>query len=196
MAAVFALIDVVLLASLSDRQALFCEGCRAAVALSFVVELRLVRPPPWEATLPRLPEGGRGGGGGRSRGRHKAARPASAFAPHPRDGQVGAYVADLDQSIGGLRHKRFNSNHGDGGPPREGGGSGGGAGGPRASVRRLGRSPLLRGVFAVFVFRYATGIKFSAAEARLTVRLVNIASALAALHLGASPWSTRSTCCR
>ncbi len=36
----------------------FSEGCLAAVALSFVVELRLVRPPPWEATLPRLPEGG------------------------------------------------------------------------------------------------------------------------------------------
>jgi Mn2+/Fe2+ NRAMP family transporter len=47
----------------------------------------------------------------------------------------------------------------------------------------------------VLVFRYATGRRFSAAEARLTARLVNIASALAALHLGASPWSTRSTCC-
>jgi Mn2+/Fe2+ NRAMP family transporter len=35
----------------------FREGCRAAVALSFVVELWLVRPPLWEAVLPRLPEG-------------------------------------------------------------------------------------------------------------------------------------------
>jgi hypothetical protein len=72
----------------------FREGCRAAVALSFVVELWLVRPPLWEAALPRLPEG-RGGGGGRSGGRHKAARPASAFAPHPRDGQEDPHVADL-----------------------------------------------------------------------------------------------------
>jgi manganese transport protein len=39
----------------------------------------------------------------------------------------------------------------------------------------------------VLVFRYATGRRFSAAEARLTARLVNIAPALAALHLGASP---------
>jgi hypothetical protein len=96
-------------------------------------------------------------------------------------------VADLGQSIGGLRHKRFNSNHGGYGPLREGGGSGRGAGGPRASVRRLGRSPLLRGVSAVFVFRYATGRRFSAAEARLTARLVNIAPALAAPHLGVNP---------
>jgi Mn2+/Fe2+ NRAMP family transporter len=36
----------------------FSEGCRAAVALSFVVELRLVRSPLWETALPRLPEGG------------------------------------------------------------------------------------------------------------------------------------------
>ncbi len=53
--------------------------------------------------------GKRGGGGGRSGGLHKAARPAFAFAPHPRDGQEGAHVADLGQSIGGLRCKRFNS---------------------------------------------------------------------------------------
>jgi manganese transport protein len=39
----------------------------------------------------------------------------------------------------------------------------------------------------VLVFRYATGRRFSAAEARLAARLVNIALALAALHLGASP---------
>jgi manganese transport protein len=39
----------------------------------------------------------------------------------------------------------------------------------------------------VLVFRYATGRRFSAAAARLTARLVNIAPALAALHLGASP---------
>jgi hypothetical protein len=136
----------------------FREGCRAAVALSFVVELWLVRPPLWEAALPRLPEGR--SGGGRSGGRHKAARPASAFAPYPRDGQEDAHAADLGQSIGGLRHKRFNSNHGGYGPLREGGGSGGGAGGPRASVRRLGSSPLLRGVSAVLVFRYAAGRRF------------------------------------
>ncbi len=37
------------------------------------------------------------------------------------------------------------------------------------------------------MFRYATGRRFSAAAARLTARLVNIAQALAALHLGASP---------
>jgi len=39
----------------------------------------------------------------------------------------------------------------------------------------------------VLVFRYATGRRFSAAEARLAARLVNIAPALAALHLGTSP---------
>jgi manganese transport protein len=39
----------------------------------------------------------------------------------------------------------------------------------------------------VLVFRYATGKRFSAAEARLTARLVNIAPALAALHFGTSP---------
>ncbi len=39
----------------------------------------------------------------------------------------------------------------------------------------------------MLVFRYATGRRFSAAAVRLTARLVNIAPALAALHLGASP---------
>jgi hypothetical protein len=40
----------------------------------------------------------------------------------------------------------------------------------------------------VLMFRYTTGRRFSAAEARLTARLVSIAPALAALHLGANPW--------
>ncbi len=124
----------------------FCEGCRAAVALSFVVELWLVRPPLWEAALPRLPEGG---------AVVAAAVVGAATKPHAlllhshlthgmdRKTHMWQTLANL---LGGLRHKHFNSNHGDSGPLRESGGSGGGAGGPRASVRRLGRSPLLRGV--------------------------------------------------
>ena len=49
-AAVFALVDVVLLASLSNRRALFARvigGFVAVVALSFLVELWLVKPPLW-----------------------------------------------------------------------------------------------------------------------------------------------------
>ncbi len=83
--------------------------------------------------------------------------------------------------LGGLRCKRFNSDHGDSGPPREGGGSGGGAGGPEPLFGGL------RGVSAVLVFRHATSGRFSAAEARLAARLANIAPAPAALHLGANP---------
>ncbi len=66
MAAVFALVDAALLASLSDRRALFARvigAFAAVVALSFVVKLWLVKPPLWEVALgsvvPWLPEGAR-----------------------------------------------------------------------------------------------------------------------------------------
>ena len=89
----------------------FCEGCRAAVALNFVVELWLVRPPLWEAALPRLPE---------ESAVEAAAVVEAATKPHAlllhshlthgmdRKTHMWQTLANL---LGGLRYKRFNSDH-------------------------------------------------------------------------------------
>jgi manganese transport protein len=197
-AAVFALVDVVLLASLSDRRALFARvigGFVAVVALSFLVELWLVKPPLWEVALgsvvPRLPEGAavvavaimgatimphalvlhshlthvmdRGVLGASAINASMQIMAATALFGRAVD--LGKAPAVLEPLFGGLAAFLF-------------------------SVALFAASLSASAVSVeagVLVFRYATGRWFSAAAARLTARLVNIAPALAALHLGASP---------
>jgi Mn2+/Fe2+ NRAMP family transporter len=63
-AAVFALVDVVLSASPSDRRALFARVIGvsvAVVAFSFLVEWWLVKPPLWEVALGSVVPGCRRG---------------------------------------------------------------------------------------------------------------------------------------
>ena len=206
-AAVFALVDVVLLASLSDRRALFARvigGFVAVVALSFLVELWLVKPPLWEVALgsvvPRLPEGAAVVAvaimgatimphalllhshltHGMDRRVHMwqtlanllgasainvSMQIMAATALFGRAVDLGEAPAVLEPLFGGLAAFLF-------------------------SVALFAASLSASAVSVeagVLVFRYATGRRFSAAAARLTARLVNIAPALAALHLGASP---------
>ncbi len=206
-AAVFALVDVVLLASLSDRRALFARvigGFVAVVALSFLVELWLVKPPLWEVALgsvvPRLQEGAAvvpvavmGATimphalllhshlthgmdrrvhmwqtlanllGASAINASMQIMAATALFGRPMD--LGEAPPVLEPLFGGLAAFLF-------------------------SVALFAASLSASAVSVeagVLVFRYATGRRFSAAAARLTARLVNIAPALAALHLGASP---------